>query len=129
MLELSTGYVGDDSSMKKDIEKDLLSKGYHQFKPSGFDGECVTDCYQTAIRNSEGDREYFITWRKWDFSRYNYNNDSHLDEPAYEAETHLNTHDKNVIDITFHNGWEPEAVEEFMKKLFATGWFLEYDNR
>lgn len=116
--------------MKKlDIESTLIKKGYQRFSPSPFDGECVMKCYQTAVRNNNGDRQYFITWKKWDFSQYKNGNHSELEKPRYEAYTQLTTKDGNVIDITFLNGWEPEKAEEFMEKLFNTGWFRDYDRR
>ena len=128
MFYLSGSDVGVDSSMKKfDIEKSLKDKNYKEFKPTSFDDECITKCYQSAIRNEDDKRDYFINWKKWDFSKYNYMRRPELNEPRFEADTQLTTKNEKTIEILFFNGWEPEEVEEFMKKLFETGWFKGYD--
>lgn len=117
--------MGD--GVMEDFEKILTDKGYKQFKYSPFNEFFAAACYQTSKKNDKGNRDYFITWRKWDLSKYTSERHPDLDRPRFEAETQLITKDKNVINITFLDGWKPDKVEEFMKKLFETGWFQSYD--
>lgn len=110
-------------------EKKLLDCGYCRFKPSPFDGENVTDCYQKAFRDEDDNRKYFLTYHRWDFSQYAYRcHDPNLNKPSYEAETQLTTKNGGVLNITFLSQWEPEDAEEFLAKLFETGWFKKYDD-
>lgn len=111
------------------MDQDTLYKlDYRRFNPGAFESESVTDCYQKAFRDENDDRKYFLTWRKWDFSKYA-TVDNNLEEPAYDAYTQLTTKDGDVINIEFLSGWEPQKAEEFLDKLFETGWFRKYDDR
>lgn len=110
-------------------DQKLLDRGYHKFKPTPFDDESVVACFQTSFCDENDDRKYFLTWKKWDFSRFaSPLRNRHLYEPSYEATTQL-TYKKNgqSINIDFLNGWEPEDAEAFLDDLFKTGWFEKYD--
>lgn len=105
--------------MGKDYESILLNKGYKQFAPSAFDGVSVKNCYQKAFVNKDNEREYFITFKKWDFSQFADENHPDLTDYRFEADTQL-TYLPNgqVINLEFLCGWEPSEIEQFMKDLF-----------
>lgn len=109
------------------MKNDLLDHGYNDYKPSVFDGDCVTRCYQKAFRDGD-DRKYFLTWHEWDFSKYADHRHPELLDHTFEGETQLTTTDGDVINITFLSGWGREKAEKFMEKLFDTGWFKKYDH-
>ena len=108
-------------------DKELIYRGYKPFKPGPFDDECITQGFQKAIRDENDDRKYFITFKKWDFSRYDKVKELN-DCVSYEGDTQL-AYKKNgeFMNITFLHGWEAEEVEEFLDNLFSTGLFEKYD--
>lgn len=107
-------------------DEQLKENGYQYYAPSILDGECVTGLYQRSFGDDETYKKYFLTWKKWDFSRFADQLHLDLNEPKYEGNTQLGLKDgSGTIDITFLNGWELDKAEKFMKQLFATGWFEE----
>jgi len=112
----------------EDFERELIERGYIKYKPSPFKDDCVTDSFQKVIKDDSNKRKYFVDWDKWDFSRYVDANHPDLNNPAFEGSTQLTTKDGEVVDITLHAGWGIKKAEEFLAKLFDTGWFKLYDN-
>ena len=113
---------------KNDVVKnELIKRGYNRFEPSVFDNDSISDCYQKAFWDENSNRKYFLTYKQWDFSRYSDTNHPDLNFPSYEAETQLTTKDGGVINLTFLHLWKPKEAEEFLEKLFETGWFKKYD--
>lgn len=112
---------------KDKMKSELIKRGYNRFNPTPFDNESVTDCYQKTFRDKNNDRKYFLTYHKWDFSRFADARHPELNYPSYEAETQLTTKDGGVINLTFLHLWKPKEAEEFLEKLFETGWFKKYD--
>ena len=78
--------------------------------------------------DEDGMKKYFLTYHRWDFSRYSDVNHPDLNYPSYEAETQLTTKNGGIINLTFLHVWEPKDAEEFLEKLFETGWFRKYDD-
>lgn len=108
-------------------DKDLANDKYNKFSSNAWDNENIECVYQKSFTDENGLRKYFLTWRKWNFSKYSYKDPS-LKEAKWEGNTQLE-YKKNGqhIDITFLNGWNTEDAEEFLEKLFETGWFKKYD--
>lgn len=107
------------------VEK-LLERGYRRFSPSPIDGECVTDLYQKRF-DDDGGKKYFITVKRWDFSR--------LDEgrngigPSLEYKVQLYAKETHAaLDLTFFKDWEIEDVEAETERIYSTGPFERYED-
>ena len=105
-------------------KQDLLNNGYKKFKPATFDCDKVSAKYQKVV----GNKDYFITWDEWDFSEYADENHTDLKEPRFEGHVQLmHKETGNYLNLEFLAGWELDEAEKFIKQLFETGWFEEYE--
>ena len=111
-------------------EQELIDNGYHKYEPNIFDNnDCIVACFQKAFCDTESNnRNYFITWKEWDFSKYADSAHPELKIPSFEGSTQL-THKEtgNTINVEFLSTWNLNKAEKFMQDLFATGWFETYD--
>lgn len=105
--------------------EDLIARGYKRFKPSPLYNDCITDLLQKCFSDSHG-KKYFINANRWDFSRYNDAN--HKYEPQYEYDVQLYRKETgDAVDVSFHNSWSIEDVEEWVEWLFQSGRFKYYE--
>lgn len=107
--------------------EELKENGYQYYEPTRIDGDFVECLYQRSFKDDNNTKQYFLTWKKWDFSQFADKMHPDLKDPRYEGDTQLELKDgSGTIDVTFLSGWELDKAEKFMEKLFATGWFKEY---
>ena len=103
---------------------DFIKAGYTHFKPSRIEDECITDMYQKCFRDENGDRKYFITVERWDYTPVARGRNIPI---AYNFTVQLTTEDDRTLNIDLFNGWDIESTEEFVKKMFDLGWFKYYE--
>ena len=106
--------------------EELIEKGYTRHAPNALDDDCITDVYQRSFRYENNKRKYFLTWNKWDFSRYAAHDES-LNNPVFEGVAQLCTHDEKTIEIKFFSGWDIDDAEQMLEKIYRLGDFRMYD--
>lgn len=103
----------------------ILSKGYHEYKPTHFDSPGVEKRFQKRFDDDKG-KKYFIDIKKWEPITHPHTGE--VFDLGYECETQMykkDTHD--AVNFDFLSSWDLDSVEEFMEKQFATGMFDYYE--
>ena len=104
-------------------EKELLDRGFVEYKKSPIHSECIDHVYQKCYRGPNGEKRYFIDVNHWNF-HHPY---THEDWSSYEITTQLylkGTH--NAVNLTFISGDLDEA-ENLIEKLFENELVEDYE--
>ena len=97
--------------MKIDIQE-LLSKGYEEFTPTGFD--TADRCFQKRFRSENGDTLYFIDvnmYDSWGVVPENFEVATQL----YQQGTH------EPVNLRFFCDWSLADVEDYVYRIYNVG--------
>ena len=108
----------------KQTNEEFIKAGYKRFDPPRYE-DCVTDLFQKCIRDEDGNKEYFITVERWDYSPISNGRNIPVRYDWTVQLTHKNT--RETVNIDCLSGWTIEDAEKFYEDLWNTGWFEYYE--
>lgn len=107
-------------------DDEFIKRGYHAYAPLAIDNSSIKKRFQKRFDDDTG-KKYFIDILCWDNSYIPLDYRGQYYEPyTYEYETSINVSDK-PINLTFHNSWTIEQVEQYVEKMFQLGLFDYYE--
>lgn len=104
--------------------EELIKAGYKRFDPPRFE-ECITDMYQKCIRDENGNRKYFITFERWDYSPISNGRNIPIRFECSVQFTHKATGE--TVNIDCLSGWNLEDIERYYEDQWNTGWYNYYE--
>ena len=102
----------------------LKEKGYKEYPTGPFDSDGIERCFQKCIKDEKG-KCYFIDVNIWEDMFHPATREEI--EGGFEYVIYFYNKERLPIKMLFYAGWEIEDVEEYAKKLFATGLFQRYE--
>lgn len=104
--------------------EDFIVEGYTRFPPGKYDDECVTDLFQKTIRDDVGNKLYFITVERWDYSSVAQERNIPI---SYNFSVQFNLKKGGTTQVDCFSEFDIESAEDFYNDLWNTGWFLPYE--
>ena len=106
------------------LSQGLIENGYTRYQ---HNDDINTALYQKCVRDECGNKQYYINFEEWDFSKYEGENSKK--NPRYEGNVQLTLKSNgNSINVSTLSGWTLEEAEKFYEELFKLGWFENYEN-
>ena len=97
----------------------ILSKGYHQYKPTPFDNDHIVARFQKRFDDEIG-KKYFIDVIKWSNEFIPFDKRDNWWKPyTYEYHTQITaSENENALNLEFFSSWSLDDVEKFVEDFF-----------
>lgn len=112
--------------MNKELtRKDFEEAGYKRFDPPPYEREeCITDMFQKCFRDKDGNKLYFITVERWDYTPVARGKNIPI---SYNFVVQFETTEGRTVNVDMFSDFDIEAAEDLTKKIWNTGWFKAYE--
>ena len=107
-------------------KEDFKNAGYIRFEPPPYEN-CITDMFQKCFTDEEGNKLYFITVERWDYTPVAPRG-QHI-PISYNFTVQFNTHDNRTLNIDCFDGYDIESAEKFYADMWNTGWFKMFERK
>lgn len=110
--------------MNKELtRKDFEKAGYKRFDPPPYEN-CITDMFQKCFKDEDGNKLYFITVERWDYTPVARDRKIPI---SYNFTVQFNTQEDRTLNVDCFSGFDINSAEKFFADMWKLGWFKAYE--
>lgn len=106
-------------------KEDFIKAGYTRYDPPPYE-DCITDLFQKCFRDEDGNKLYFITVERWDYTPVSRGRNIPI---SYNFTVQFNTHEDRTLNVDCFSSFDIESAEKFYSDMWKLGWFKEYEKK